>query len=380
MHDAVLRSGIQPGVHGQAHDLLRHGIAHGQLRVWVGHGELLVQRNGVVHGGRDARGLQLRLHLFAVGHLHGVLGPSAGVVRFDVGRGGNAGLVQQGVVALGHLLAQGQFFVQYGQLGQQDGGLQGIQAAVHAHTDVVVAAVLAVAGNLAQHLGQFVVVGKDGAAVAVTAQGFAGEEAGAGNRCQVAAFAAFVGRAKALCCIFDDRDAVLGGNGVDGVVVGTLAVEADGDDGFGSGGDGGFQQCRVEVAGARVNVHVHGFGAEQGYGFCGGDVGKARSDDFIARAYAQGHLCNLQGIGAVGNGDAVFGAGVGGQLFFQFSDFGAKDVLAVGKDAGNARIDVGFQALVLGFEVDEVHGVEDLDVMRYCCKRLRGLSGKVSSI
>ena len=50
------------------------------------------------------------------------------------------------------------------------------------------------------------------------------------------------------------------------------------------------------------------------------------------------------------------------------------------QDAGNARIDVGFQALVLGFEVDEVHGVEDLDVMRYCCKRLRGLSGKVSSI
>ena len=33
MHDAVLRGGIQPGVHGQAHDLLRHGIAHGRTRL-----------------------------------------------------------------------------------------------------------------------------------------------------------------------------------------------------------------------------------------------------------------------------------------------------------------------------------------------------------
>ena len=292
----------------------------------------------------------------------------------------DASLSKQAGVFISHTLAGLHFSVQHFQLGQQDGGLQGIQAAVHAHTDVVVAPVLSVAGDLAHDGGQLVVIRKDGTAVAIAAQGFAGEEAGAGNRCQVAAFAAFVGRAKALRCIFDDRDAVLGGNGVDGVVVGTLAVEADGDDGFGSGGDGGFQLCRVEVAGARVNVYVHGFGAEQDHGFCGGNVSKAGGDDFIAWAYAQRHLGNLQGIGAVGYGDTVFGTGVGAELFFQFSHFRAQDVLAVGKDAGNARIDVGFQALVLGFEVDEVHGVEDLDVMRYCCKRLRGLSGKVSSI
>lgn len=356
MHDAVLRGGIQPGVHGQAHDLLRHGIAHGQLGMRVGHGGLLVERCGVVHGGGDACGLQLRLHLAAVWHLHGVLGPGAGVVRFDMGRGGNACLVQQGVVALGHLLAQGQFFVEDSQLGQQDGCLQGVEPAVDAHVDMVVAAVLAVAGDLAHDFGQFVVVGKEGTAVAIATQGLAGEEAGAGDRRQIAAFAAFVGGAKALGGVFNHRNAVAGGNGVDGVIVGTLAIQADGDDGLGSRGDGGFEQGGVEVVAAWAHIYIHGFGAQQGHGFGGGNVGKAGGDDFVARAYAQRHLGNLQGVCAVGHGDAVFGAGVFAQLFFQLGHFGAEDVLAVVQYALDASVNVCLQALVLAFEVDEVHG------------------------
>lgn len=310
-----------------------------------------------MHGGRNASGLQLCLYLCAVGHLHGVLGPGAGVVGFDVGRGDKAGLVQQGVVALGHLLAQGHFFVQHGELGQQDGGLQGVQPAVHAHADVVVAAVLAVAGDLAQHLGQFVVVGKDGAAVAIAAQGLAREEAGAGHGAQIAAFAALVGGAKTLGGVFNHRNAVLGGNGVDGVKVRALAVQADGNDGLGTRGDGRFQQGRVQVVGAGVNVHIHRLGAQQGHGFGGGNVGKAGGDDFVARANAQGHLGNLQRIGAVGHGNAVLGAGIGAELFFQRRHFGAQDVLAVIQHALNASVNVCLQALVLALEVDEFHFV-----------------------
>ena len=48
-------------------------------------GRLVVQGDGVVHGGGDAGLLELVLKGFAVGHLDGVLGPGAGVVRFDVG-------------------------------------------------------------------------------------------------------------------------------------------------------------------------------------------------------------------------------------------------------------------------------------------------------
>ncbi len=37
----------------------------------------------------------------------------------------------------------------------------------------------------------------------------------------------------------------------------------------------------------------------------------------------------LQRIGAIGYADAIFGAGVGSQFFFEFGDFWAEDVLAV---------------------------------------------------
>lgn len=157
-------------------------------------------------------------------------------------------------------------------------------------------------------------------------------------------------------CVFNDRYAVLGGNGVDGVKVGALAVQADGDDGFGSRRDGGFEQSRVEGVRAGAHINIHGLGPQQGHGFGGGNVGKARGDDFVARTYAQRHLDDLQGVGAVGHGDAVLGAGIGGQLFFELGDFGAEDVLAVVQHALDARVNVCLQALVLAFEVDEVHG------------------------
>ncbi len=200
-----------------------------------------------MHGGGDAGLFQLFLQGFAVRDLDGVLGPGAGVVGFNIGcLDGGHGLPRfarndgrkQAVVGVGHALTLGQFFVQHGQFGQQDGRLQGVQAAVHAHAHMVVAAVLAVAGNLAHDFGQFVVVRENRPAVAVAAQGFAGEEARTGNGRQVAAFAAFVGGPKALGGVFNDGDAVFGCDGVDGVKVGALAVQAHGHDGFCSRGDG----------------------------------------------------------------------------------------------------------------------------------------------
>lgn len=105
---------------------------------------------------------------------------------------------------------------------------------------MVVAAVLAVAGDLAHNLGQFVVVGEYGAAVSVAPEWFAGKEAGARNGAQVAAFAAFVGGAKALGRVFNDGDTVFGCYSVYGVKVGALAVKAHGNDRFGAEGDGGL--------------------------------------------------------------------------------------------------------------------------------------------
>ena len=265
--------------------------------------------------------------------------------------------VKQPVIVAGHPLTQRYFFFKNRQLGQQDGGLQGVQPAVDAHTNVVVAPVLTVPGDLAHDFGQFVVIGEEGAAIAIAAQGLAGEEAGAGNGAEAAAFTSFVAGAKTLRGVFNHRDSVLGGNGVDGIEVGALAVQADGDDGFCAWRNHCFEQIRVQVVSAGVNVHIHRPGTEQGDGFSRSDISEARCDDFVARADAQRHLGNLQRVGAVGAGDAVLGAGVGGQSFFQLGDLRTQDVLAVVQHTRNSGVQLAFDADLLGFEVNEVnHG------------------------
>ena len=67
------------------------------------------------------------------------------------------------------------------ELAQDHGALHGVHATAHADPSVVVAALLAVCADLAQRLGQRVVVGENRAAVTITAQWFAREEAGAAD-------------------------------------------------------------------------------------------------------------------------------------------------------------------------------------------------------
>lgn len=310
-----------------------------------------------MHSRRNAGVLQRSLHGVALADLHGVLRPSADVVGFDDRGGLDTGGMEQPGIGISHALTRSDFIVQHSQLRQQNGGLQGIQAAVHADADVVIAAILAVSRDLAQHDSKGVVIGEDRAAVPVAAQGLAGEKAGTGNRGQVAALAAFVAAAQALGGVLDDRQAVPGGDGVDGIHIGALAVQGHRDDGAGPGRDGGFQPGWVQGVGARVDVDVDRLGAQQGDGFGRGDIGEARRDDLVPRTDAQRHLGNLQSISAIGDGDAVFGAGIVGQPFFQLGDFRPQDELAVSQHALDAGIDFGFQALILCLQVDELHGL-----------------------
>ena len=140
-------------------------------------------------------------------------------------RRSQAGGLQCDCIHLRHLLAKLHFFFQNGQFGQQNSGLQCVQAAVYADADMVVAAVLAVARNLADNRGQLLIVGENRTAIAIAAQGFAWEKAGAGNGAQVARFCAFINGTKALRGIFDHRQLVLGCDGVDGIEISTLAIQ-----------------------------------------------------------------------------------------------------------------------------------------------------------
>ena len=92
------------------------------------------------------------------------------------------------------------------ELGQQDGGLQGVEAAIHAHANVVVAAILPMTGDLPKGLSLFIVIGEDCTAIAIAAKRFAREETGASNGAQVAGALAFISCTEALCSVLDDRD------------------------------------------------------------------------------------------------------------------------------------------------------------------------------
>jgi len=51
----------------------------------------------------------------------------------------------------------------------------------------------------------------------------------------------------------------------------------------------------------------------------------------------------------------MFGAGVGGELLFEFCHLRPHDVLAVFEHGVDAGLDGGFEFAVLRFEVDELH-------------------------
>src|SRR5690606_37991021 len=147
--------------------------------------------------------------------------------------------------------------VEYRQLGQEYGGLQGIEAAVNPHTDVMVPAVLTMPRDLANDLGELRVRREDGAAVAVAAERLRREEAGAADHTEIARLSSLVAGAEALCRVFDHRQPVPFGYRVDRVEIGALAVKRYGNYRPRTRRDRLFYQPGIDVAGRRVYVHVN---------------------------------------------------------------------------------------------------------------------------
>ena len=275
----------------------------------------------------------------------GVDGPGACAVG-DAG-GDFDEVAQAAVVDLGDLFAAGEFFVEDVEFGEEDGGLHGVEAAVHAGAeDLVAGFAFAVGAEAAKEVGAVGVVGEERAAVAVCAEGLAGEEAGGGGHGLGTELLAVEGCAEALGEVVDGEQAVLGGDGVEGGPVGGLAEEIDADEGSGleaagglGFGDAGFEVVGVDLEGSGIDVDEDGGCAEDKGDFGGGGVGECREEDGVAGADAFGHHGDLQGVGAGADADAVFCAAVVGEAGFELGDFGAHDELAVGEDG----VDAGFQ-------------------------------------
>ncbi len=79
----------------------------------------------------------------------------------------------------------------------------------------------------------------------------------------------------------DDPQAVVGGQGGEGAVVGQVAAVVHGDDGPGAGADELGSPGGIEAQGGVVDVAQHGFGAHGPDGLHVGQVGEGGDDDLV---------------------------------------------------------------------------------------------------
>jgi hypothetical protein len=146
---------------------------------------------------------------------------------------------------------------------------------------------------------------------------------------------------------------VAGGNRVDLVHVGALAVQAHRHDGAGARRDRGLDTRGVDVAGVGLDVHPDRHAAQQDDGLRRGRERERRGDDLVARLQVQRHHRDQQRLGAAGHGDAMFRAGMRHERGLELLHLGAHDVLAVIQHLLHAHGDLVAQRGVLGLEVDE---------------------------
>ena len=194
------------------------------------------------------------------------------------------------------------------QFGQDDRGLEGVEAEIAADDLVVVLGPRAVRPQAHQLVGALRVVGDDHAAVAGRAEVLGREEGEAAVMADRAGAAAFVLRADRLGGVFDDHKPVLLRDLHHGVHVGHLAVEMHGHDRPRAGGDLCLDLRRLQVVGGGVNIHEDGCGADARDAAGGGEEGVGRGDDLVARADPLGHQADEQGVSSGRDADRVSAA------------------------------------------------------------------------
>ena len=247
-----------------------------------------MQWHGVVDAVGNARLVQFREKIFSVVYKQRVLGVGARVAIGDLLRGEPFDVGEEGVVALGDGLACLEFCIQVGELDAEDGGLQGVEPAVHAGDFVEVALFAAVVCEHARFLGEFLVRGEDGPAVTVAAEGLARVEAGDGDVAEGTCLFPALRGPEGLRGIFEEPEPVTFGDLAEFCVWGALAEEVDRDDSARQRADQGFDAFGGHLEGARVDVGKNGGSPEPCDTFCRGDKGEIRNDDLVPRLDAEG--------------------------------------------------------------------------------------------
>src|ERR1041385_4580761 len=142
----------------------------------------------------------------------------------------------------------------------------------------------AMSSNRLHLLSQDVVIGEQRAAIAVTAERFGRKKTGAADSGNSATAATSLSCAEALRRIFNNREAMPGGNRIDAIVIGHLTEQTDRQQSFGARSNSCLEQVHVNVVCGSVNIHKNRPGPDQTNYLGSTDPGKGNSDDFVARS------------------------------------------------------------------------------------------------
>src|ERR1700730_9120700 len=232
LDDAILGAFVEIRMHRQAENFGAETIRYRQTLPSCGVvaiSGLAVQPLCVIDGGRYACLFELGRRSISptlVRNTHRVLRPHA-----SYGILGSRNLYEALVVSRRYLIAGLDLVCKDRQLLTQYCRLYRVETRIHADAHIVVfVAALAMHPQALQHRRDVVIVGEHGAAVAVAAEGFGGEEAGCRNVAQGPDFAALVDRAKTLRRIADHPQPVLRGDRQNLVVGGRQTEQVDRDD------------------------------------------------------------------------------------------------------------------------------------------------------
>src|SRR6185312_15684200 len=148
-------------VHGQTEDAAGGGFGYGKAAFRVS--EILERGlkmggHGVMDGGGNSLLAERHGDAVAVVHFNGVLGVGAAV--FGGYERGLDEAAQALAVSRGDVRAEKQFPLENLKFGQQDGGLDGVEASVEAEANVAVSGLLAVVADFEHGGSEGVVVGE----------------------------------------------------------------------------------------------------------------------------------------------------------------------------------------------------------------------------
>ena len=240
------------------------------------------------------------------------------------------------------------------QLDAQDDGLQLIQPAVVANDIVMIAFTAAVIAQHAQLIGALFAIGCDQSAITKTAQVLAGEKAEGTEVTEAAGLFVIDVCAERLCAVFNNFQTFIITQSLQSIHIDRLAEQMHGNDRPGFAGNGLLNLVEVDVKGVRIDINEHRDGADIADGFCRGDKGKRRGDDFVTFTDAGSSERKVQCVRARGHANGVFDTEILSRFFLECLNIGPKDKLGCRQPVKQSGVDLVFERQVLTLEVD--HG------------------------